>query len=53
MIDKNKKILIVGLGLLGGVALGNKVYSKLNGEVMKKYVYGFMALSGLWIVING
>ena len=41
------------VGLLGGVSLGNKVYSKLNGEVMKKYVYGFMALSGLWIVING
>lgn len=40
-------------GLLSGVALGHRVYSKLNGDAMKKYVYGFMALSGLWIVING
>lgn len=41
------------VGLLGGVAIGQRVYSKLNGDVMKKYVYGFMALSGLWIVIGG
>lgn len=41
------------IGLLGGVTLGTKVYAKLNGEAMKKYVYGFMALSGLWIVIGG
>ena len=41
------------VGLMLGVLVGGKLYSKLNGEVMKKYVYGFMALSGLWIVIGG
>lgn len=41
------------IGLLLGAAVGFKFYKKLNGEAMKRYVYGFMALSGLFIVING
>lgn len=40
-------------GILLGIIIGGKLYSKLNGEMMKKYVYGFMALSGLWIFIQG
>ena len=41
------------MGLVAGVFVGSKVYKYLNGELMKKYVYGFMALSGLWIFISG
>lgn len=40
-------------GLLLGAFVGSKFYTKLNGEVMKRYVYGFMALSGLFIVFGG
>ena len=36
-----------------GVLFGIKFYKRLNGDMMKKYVYGFMAISGLIILIKG
>lgn len=40
-------------GMAVGVLFGIKFYKRLNGDMMKKYVYGFMAISGLIILIKG
>ncbi len=44
---------LVVLGLLVGIAAGLKMYSKLNGETLKKYIYAVLAVAGLWIAIGG
>lgn len=40
-------------GLLLGSVVGGKIFKKLNPQKVKTFVYAFMAISGLWIAING
>ncbi len=40
-------------GLLAGSLAGGKIFNRLDGKKLKSFVYGFMALSGLWIAIVG
>lgn len=44
--------LISVFGLACGVLLGSRVYSKLNAVMVKRCVYAFMALSGLFIALG-
>lgn len=50
-------ITIPTLWGLGGLAIGcftgNIVFSKIDGKKLKNFVYIFMAISGIWIAING
>lgn len=42
-----------GAGLLVGCLLGGRIFDKLDAKRLKSAVYVVMALSGLWIAING
>lgn len=40
-------------GLLIGSTLGGRIFSRLDGARLKRFVYLFMALSGAWIALRG
>ena len=46
-------LMFIAAGVLIGAFIGTKTYSKLDPNVVRLCVYAFMALSGLWIFING
>lgn len=41
------------VGLVLGSLLGTGIFKKINPQKMKGFVYIFMAVSGMWIAING
>ncbi len=45
--------VMVIVGAVLGFVVGRMVYKRLNGDVAKLCVYAFMAVSGIWILING
>ena len=40
------------IGLAGGVLLGKRTRSKVHPDMVRKLVYGFMALSGLLYIVT-
>ena len=46
-------LVFLAVGVIAGAFVGKKTYSKLNGDKVRLCVYLFMAVSGLWIFING
>ncbi len=46
-------LIFMAIGVAAGAFIGIKTFSKLNANVVRLCVYVFMAISGLWIFING
>ncbi|MBE6008193.1 MAG: sulfite exporter TauE/SafE family protein [Lachnospiraceae bacterium] len=46
-------LLFLAAGIIIGAFVGKKTYSMLKPDVVRLCVYAFMAISGLWIFING
>ena len=46
-------LAFLAVGVVAGAFIGKKTYSKLRPDVVRLCVYAFMAISGLWIFING
>lgn len=40
-------------GLVVGSLLGGRIFKSIDGKKLKSAVYVVMAVSGLWIAING
>lgn len=47
-----KGFLIGVPAVLVGLWLGSKVYSRVNGDVLKKVIYGYMAIAGVIAMIS-
>lgn len=45
-------VLVGAIGMLIGSLLGKKVFRKLNAQVLRKVVYGFMAISGVINIVS-
>lgn len=45
-------LAVVSLCLLIGISIGLKILKKIDGDLLKKLIYGFIGLNGIYIIIK-